>query len=159
MRDFESLGGDVVIKPIFGAEGRGITRLNDEAVAWRVFKTYDQLGHLIYLQEFLPHGNVDYRVLILGSHMYGMRRSNPHDWRTNVSLGAVAEPIDVTNEMADLSWRAASAIGAPFVGVDLLRADDGRLFVIEVNAVPGWRGLSRALGVDIAHELLNWLKQ
>ena len=29
---FDALGGDVVLKPLFGAEGRGITRLNDEAL-------------------------------------------------------------------------------------------------------------------------------
>jgi ribosomal protein S6--L-glutamate ligase len=34
---FEALGGDVVIKPLFGSEGRGITRLDDAALAERAF--------------------------------------------------------------------------------------------------------------------------
>ena len=33
MAGFERLGGDIVLKPIFGSEGRGITRISDEAVA------------------------------------------------------------------------------------------------------------------------------
>ena len=106
----------------------------------------------------MPSGDSDYRGRILGSQLYGIRRRNPLDWRTNVSRGATAAPIDVTPELAELSWRAAQATGAPFVGVDLLRSEAGQLYVIEVNAVPGWRGLSRALGVDIAAELLNWLR-
>ena len=37
MAAFELLGSDVVIKPLFGSEGRGITRLQDAALAERAF--------------------------------------------------------------------------------------------------------------------------
>jgi len=158
MRDFAELGADVVIKPLFGAEGRGITRITDEAIAWRVFKTYQQLGHVIYLQEFVPHGDYDLRVLIIGEKAYCIRRRNPADWRTNVSRGAWAESHPLDDTLAELSWRAARAAGAPFVGVDILPGEDGRYYVLEVNAVPGWKGLARALQVDIAAEVLRWLR-
>ena len=35
-------------------------------------------------------------------------------------------------------------------GVDLLPGPDGEWYVIEVNAVPGWRALAPATGVDVA---------
>lgn len=36
MRAFDELGGDVVVKPLFGSEGRGITRVSDAALAQRL---------------------------------------------------------------------------------------------------------------------------
>ncbi|MBI3838112.1 MAG: RimK family alpha-L-glutamate ligase, partial [Planctomycetia bacterium] len=120
MQAFERLGADVVLKPLFGAEGRGIVRLNDEALAERAFGLLAQLGAVLYVQEFIPHDGCDLRVLVIGQRMWAMRRRNPLDWRTNVSRGATAEPVELTPELADLARRAADAIGAPLAGVDLL---------------------------------------
>jgi ribosomal protein S6--L-glutamate ligase len=86
-----------------------------------------------------------------------MRRSNPLDWRTNVSRGAKAERLELTDPLVELARRAADAVGAPLAGVDLLPGRDGQLYAIEVNAVPGWQALSRTLGVDIAHEVLDFV--
>ncbi|HWA99235.1 MAG TPA: RimK family alpha-L-glutamate ligase [Pirellulales bacterium] len=152
---FAALGGDVVVKPLFGSEGRGIARLQDEALALRAFRMLEQLGAVLYVQEFIPHEGADYRLLVVGARVLGMRRRNPHDWRTNVSRGAVAEPLEVTPALAEMARRAAAAVGAPLAGVDLLPGRDGVLYAIEVNAVPGWRALNRATGCDVAGFVLD----
>jgi len=159
MLAFERLGGDVVVKPLFGAEGRGIARLNDEAMALRAFSLLSQLGAVLYVQQFIPHDGYDVRVLVVGSRMWAIRRRNPLDWRTNVSRGATAEPLELTSELAELARRAVDAIGAPVAGVDLLPARDGRLYAIEVNAVPGWQALSRTLLVDVARHVLDFVAE
>lgn len=153
------LGGDAVLKPLFGAEGRGITRLNDEALALRAFKMLEQLGAVLYLQEFVPHEGADLRLLVIGRRVLGMWRRNPLDWRTNVSRGASAEPIEVTSELAELAHRAADAVGTPLAGVDLLPAVDGQLYAIEVNAVPGWQALARAHKTDVAKLVLEYIEE
>ncbi|HUY87500.1 MAG TPA: RimK family alpha-L-glutamate ligase [Pirellulales bacterium] len=158
MAAFAELGGDVVLKPLFGAEGRGITRLVDDALALRAFKMLEQLGAVLYLQEFIDHEGADLRLLVIGERVLGMRRSNPLDWRTNVSRGAQAEPFTPNAELIELAHRAAAAVGAPLAGVDLLPGRDGRLYAIEVNAVPGWKALSRALEVDVAKLVLEYLE-
>ena len=155
---FHDLGGDVVVKPLFGGEGRGITRATDEAIAERAFKMLAELGAVVYLQEFIPHNGCDLRLLVIGPKVLGVRRCNQHDWRTNLSRGATAEPCEVTPDLAELAQRAARAMGARFCGVDLLPAEDGHLYAIEVNASPGWRATAAALGVDIARLLLNDLQ-
>ena len=157
MAAFEALGGDVVVKPIFGAEGRGIARLNDEAIAWRAFKLLTQMGAVIYLQPFIDHEGFDYRLLVLGDEVLGMRRSNQADWRTNVSRGAVTEPLEVGTDLAEMAHRAADAIGAPLAGVDILPGRDGEQYVLEVNAVPGWRALARTLQINVAKRMLQYL--
>jgi tetrahydromethanopterin:alpha-L-glutamate ligase len=152
---FEWLGGDVVVKPLFGGEGRGITRATDAAVARRVFAALEQVGAVLYLQQFVPHDGVDWRLLVIGEEVLGMRRVNPDDWRTNISLGGRGEPLEVTLELSQLARRAADAVGASVAGVDLLPGRDGRLYALEVNAVPGWRALAAVTGVDVAARVLS----
>ena len=123
---FAALGGDVVVKPLFGAEGRGIARLQDAAVAQHAFSLLVQSGAVLYLQEFVPHEGSDLRVLIVGERAWAMRRRNPLDWRTNVSRGATPEPAELTAELEELARRAADAVGAPVAGVDLLPGATGR---------------------------------
>jgi ribosomal protein S6--L-glutamate ligase len=154
---FEQLGGDVVLKPLFGSEGRGITRLTDENLALRAFKMLEQLGAVLYLQEFVPHEGHDIRLLVIGERILGMRRINKIDWRTNISRGATAEAFEPSDELMSLARRAAAAVHAPLAGVDLLPGKDGRLYAIEVNAVPGWKGLSQALDVDVAQVVIDFV--
>ncbi len=154
---FESLGRDCVVKPIFGGEGRGIMRVNDPDMAWRVFGSLEQLNSVLYLQEFLPHNGFDLRLLVIGDEIFSVRRYGNGDWRTNVSRGGHAEPVNPTPEQLAMARQAADAIGGMMVGVDILPTTDGRDVLIEVNAVPGWRGTGAALGVDIARKVLDLL--
>lgn len=154
---FEQLGGDVVVKPIFGGEGRGICRVSDAVAADRTFHDWEQAGSAIYLQQFIPHKGCDYRLLVIGKRILGMRRRNPHDWRTNISRGAVAEPLDVSPDLAELANQATRAVGAEIAGVDLLPGKDGKLYALEVNAVPGWRAISQVTKVDVAKLVLEFL--
>ena len=155
---FHQLGGDVVVKPLFGGEGRGILRVHDESLAWRVFSTLAQLRCVIYLQQYIPHNGFDLRLLVLGERVFAMRRVNPADWRTNVSRGARAEPVVPGEEAVETARCAAAAIGAPFAGVDILPGKDGRDYVLEVNGVPGWKALSATLQVDIAALVLEYVE-
>lgn len=157
MAAFETLGGDVVVKPLFGSEGRGITRLNDAALALRAFKMLTQLGAVLYVQEFIEHEGCDLRLLVIGDEILAMKRRNPLDWRTNVSRGAKTEQLELTPELADLAHRAADSVGASLAGVDVLPSKDGRLYVLEVNAVPGWKALARTLEVDVAAKVLEFV--
>lgn len=156
---FEQLGGRAVLKPLFGGEGRGVTLLTDQAMAQRAFSLLEQLGGVIYLQEFIEHSGHDLRLLVIGDQVLGMRRTNPRDWRTNISRGAKAEPLEVTPELATLAHQAATAVGAPIAGVDLLPGSSGELYAIEVNAVPGWRALARVSGQDVAALVLEYCSE
>jgi RimK family alpha-L-glutamate ligase len=156
---FERLGGDVVVKPLFGSEGKGITRVTDADVAHRVFKTFERLGAVLYLQKFIMHDGYDVRAFVLGDRVLAaMRRRHASDWRTNVARGAQAEPVVLSPEETKLSLHASRAVGAPIAGVDLLPGRDGTTYVLEVNAVPGWRALAKTTNTDIAGELLRFIE-
>jgi len=155
MKAFATLGGDVVVKPLFGGEGRGMLRICEEALALRSFKTLEQLGAVIYVQQFVPHQGEDWRLLVIGDRVLGMKRQNPDDWRTNISLGATSRPLLVTPELETMAIRASKAVGASIAGVDFLPARDGDLYALEVNAVPGWKALAATLETDVAQIVLN----
>lgn len=156
---FDALGGDVVVKPLFGGEGRGIVRLQDRVLAARAFGLLVQLGAVLYLQRFVPHEGFDLRVLLIGDDVLCMRRTNMLDWRTNVSCGATTERANLSADLIDTARRAAVAVKAPLAGVDLLPGRDGEVYVLEVNAAPGWKALSATLDVDVAAMVLGYLVQ
>lgn len=153
---FEILGRDVVVKPLFGAEGRGILRVSDPDLACRVFRTLERVQSVLYVQEFIPHAGFDIRVLVLnGKPLGAIQRRNPADFRTNVSRKATARWHSPTDLEAELSIRAATAVGTCFAGVDLLYDPSGRCLVIEVNGVPGWQAFARVTQIPVADRLLE----
>jgi RimK family alpha-L-glutamate ligase len=157
---FEQLGGDVVVKPLFGSEGRGMLRVCDRETAWRLFRTLERLQSVLYIQQFIRHPGWDLRVFLIGRRIVAaMRRHAQDDWRTNVAQGGRAEPAEVTTDVAELALRAAAAVKAAVVGVDLLPGPDGGWYVLEVNAVPGWRTLAPVTGVDVAAETIRFLAE
>jgi ribosomal protein S6--L-glutamate ligase len=157
---FDRLGGDVVVKPLFGAEGRGMVRVADRELAWRTFHAIEQTRGVLYLQEFVRHPGWDVRAFVLGGRVIAaMRRANPGDWRTNVAQGGTAERFELAAPEAELAVRAAAATGAALAGVDLLPDGGGGWYVIEVNAVPGWRALAPACGLDVASRVVRFLAE
>jgi ribosomal protein S6--L-glutamate ligase len=159
MAAFDVLGPDIVVKPLFGGEGRGIARITDPALAVRAFKMLESLGAVIYVQPFIDHAGFDTRVLVIGETVLAMRRYNQGDWRTNVSQGGLAEATTLDDEQRETALRAARAVGAPVAGVDLLQDASGRTYVLEVNAVPGWKALSRVQRVDVASLIWRWMEK
>jgi ribosomal protein S6--L-glutamate ligase len=159
---FDALGGDVVVKPLFGSEGRGLLRISDKELAWRTFHTLERLHSVLYLQRMVRHPGHDLRVFVLRGCVLGVmrRHASAGEWRTNVSLGGRAELCTLDPEAERLALAAARAIGAEMAGIDLITdLDQGRLVVLEVNAVPGWRALARVTGIDIAAAILAGLKE
>ena len=155
---FHALGGDVVVKPLFGSEGRGMVRISDVEIAWRTFRTLERTQAVLYIQQFIRHPGWDLRVFALGDRVLAaMRRHAKSGWRTNVAQGGRAEPVALTGEEEQLALSAARAVGVVAAGIDLLPGPDGRYFVLEVNAVPGWRALAPTTGVDIAAEMIRHL--
>ncbi len=152
---FEELGGDVVVKPLFGSEGRGIVRVSDADTAYRVFRALE-LGRYIYcVQEFVPHGCADIRAFVVGERVIGAMLRRGPGWKTNAAQGAKGEPRELDERLVDLSLRAARVVGAEHAGVDILPCDDGEYSVIEVNTIPGWRAFHAATGVDAAQCLVD----
>jgi len=149
--------GDVIVKPLFGSMGLGMVRVSDEEMAFRVFKTIEQIRGVYYLQRAVEHEGRDMRVFVVGGRVLAAIERRSDGWRTNISRGGTARPVQLTSAWSALALRAAAAVGAEYAGVDLLPARDGTMYVLEVNGIPGWRGLQDATGVDVADAIIRQL--
>jgi RimK family alpha-L-glutamate ligase len=152
---FHELGGDVIVKPLFGSMGLGMLRLTDEDLAWRVFRTIERIQGVYYLQRTIPHDGSDIRAFVIGDRVAGAIERSAPGWRTNVSRGGSARPVTLTPALEAMAVTAARAIEADYAGVDLLTSREGETYVLEVNGIPGWEGLQRATGLDVAGAILD----
>ncbi|MDQ3427156.1 MAG: RimK family alpha-L-glutamate ligase, partial [Gemmatimonadota bacterium] len=149
--------GDVIVKPLFGSMGLGMVRVSDEEMAYRVFRTIEQIRGVYYLQRTIDHEGRDLRALVVGGRVLGAIERRAQGWRTNLARGGTARGVRLSEEWSALAVRAAAAVGADYAGVDLLPAKDGKVFVLEVNGIPGWQGLQEATGLDVAGALVEHL--
>ena len=156
LKCFQELGGDVVVKPLFGSRGVGATRIFDPDVAARVFRTISFYHGVLYLQEFIPHGGSDIRAFVIGSRVVAAIRRIAENWKTNVSLGAKPVPLNLTEELENLAVKAAKVIGCKVTGVDIVEGPEGPV-VVELNSQPGWRGLQSVTKTNIADEIIDYI--
>jgi RimK family alpha-L-glutamate ligase len=149
--------GDVIVKPLFGSMGLGMVRVSDEEMAFRVFRTIEQIRGVYYVQRTVDHDGTDIRAFVLGGRVIAAIERRASGWRTNLARGATAHSIALGEQLSALAVRAAAAVGADYAGVDLVTGSDGTPYVLEVNGIPGWRGLQEATGLDIAGRLVDHL--
>ena len=116
---FEELGGDVIVKPLFGAMGAGMTRVDDADVAYRVFEALALERAVYYLQEALPHDGRDVRALVVGGRVPAAIERVGTGWRANLARGARAQATQLSAEQERLCLDAARALGVEYAGVDL----------------------------------------
>jgi RimK family alpha-L-glutamate ligase len=149
--------GDVIVKPLFGSMGLGMVRVSDEEMAFRVFRTIEQIRGVYYVQRTVDHDGTDIRAFVLGGRVIAAIERRASGWRTNLARGGTARSLSLSEQLSALAVRAAAAVGADYAGVDLLTGRDGTTYVVEVNGIPGWRGLQEATGLDIAGRLVDHL--
>ena len=156
LRAFRELGGDVVVKPLFGSRGVGSTRVSDLEIATRIFRALTYNHEVIYLQEYIEHGFSDIRAFVIGERVVASMRREAQTWKTNVSLGAKPKPVKLDSELEDLAIKASRIIGCKVAGVDIVESRKGPL-IVEINSQPGWRGLQTVTKVNIADEIVKYV--
>jgi RimK family alpha-L-glutamate ligase len=156
MAAFRALG-DVIVKPLFGSMGLGMVRVSDEEMAFRVFRTLETLRSVYYLQRAIDHDGCDLRVFVVGGRVIGAIERSAPGWKTNLARGGRARAVTLPAAQVESALTAARAVGADYAGVDLLPARDGTVYVVEVNGIPGWRGLQEATSSDVAGAIVEHL--
>jgi RimK family alpha-L-glutamate ligase len=156
IRAFKELGGDIVVKPIFGSRGQGATRVNDIDIADTIFKAITFHHGVIYMQEFVPHGNSDIRAFVIGDQVVACMRRVATGWKTNYSQGAKPAPAQISREFEEIAIKSSKAVGCKIAGVDILEGPDGPR-IVDVNSQPGWKGLQVVAKVNIAEEIVDFV--
>jgi RimK family alpha-L-glutamate ligase len=156
MQAFDRLGGDVVVKPLFGAMGNGIVRVEDRDVAHRVFRALELERTVYYVQRTVaPLGRRNLRLLVVAGDVAGAMERVTDSWRANIARGARARAVAPSDDERRLALAAASAVEADVAGVDLLVAPDGEIVVLEVNGIPGWQALQSVCARDLTEVVVG----
>lgn len=142
-------GHAIVSKPLFGSQGSGVRRY--DTLADLAAFSADQ--GIYYLQRYVHSGLAthDFRVFVIaGKSVAAMRRCGV-TWLNNVHQGARCEPVHLDERMlCRLAEDAARILDMDYAGVDIIRDEHGRHYVLEVNSIPAWKGLQGVTGVSIA---------
>ncbi|NWF96594.1 MAG: RimK family alpha-L-glutamate ligase [Candidatus Thorarchaeota archaeon] len=152
-----------VLKPLSGFGGTGvqlIERQFDIDNIYDFLKYHSQVfGRGAYLlQEYVSNSGFDIRVLVCGGEVIGsMQRVGQGGLVTNIHSGGV--PRRNTIDVDELALEAAASVGGDLVGVDIIPDQEGKLWLLEANATPGWAGLQtvceHSLSDAIARKLLS----
>lgn len=154
VREEASEKSPLVLKPIFGSQGKGLLQIRTPADLPHT----DDVGDIFYLQRLVPKTGTafrDYRAFISrGRLVAGMVRVSD-EWITNVHQGGITEPWDVPEEALAMSLKAVEVTGAAYAGVDLVSDGKGGFLVLEVNSMPAWTGLQAVTEVNVADRLVE----
>lgn len=148
----EEMGYPVVLKPAVGSWGRLLSKINDRDSAESILEHKTVLGtyhhSIFYIQKYVEKQGRDIRSFVVGDKcIAAIYRTSDH-WITNTAKGAVATKCEVTDEIADLSIRAAKAVGGGVLAIDLFESVNG-LTVNEVNYTMEFKNSVTTTGVNI----------
>jgi tetrahydromethanopterin:alpha-L-glutamate ligase len=150
----ETARGPLVLKPLFGSQGRGLKLLRSEDD----LPNPDAVAGVYYLQRYVgvegAHSFRDFRLLVSQGHIVAGMARQATSWITNLKQGGRPMAIVAGSELKDLAIHACEAVGANFAGVDILY-DDSHPTVLEVNSMPAWSGLQKVTHARIADILAS----
>jgi len=160
IKAIEEMGYPVVLKPAVGSWGRLLSKINDRDAAESILEHKTVLGSyhhsIFYIQKYVEKKGRDIRSFVVGDEcIAAIYRTSPH-WITNTARGGVATKCQITPEIADLSVRAAKAVGGGVVAIDLFESAEG-LMVNEVNYTMEFKNSIDTTGVNIPQHIADYV--
>lgn len=154
----ELLGYPLVLKECFGSLGGQVHLVRDGGQLRRLADTLAARPFL--LQEYIPPGGEDFRLYMVGGRLAAaMRRVNPADFRANIGSGGHGQAYVPTAEETALAQEACRILGVPIAGVDILHTPQGKPLLCEVNSSAQLAGITACTGVDIAGEIVSFVRR
>ncbi len=149
--------GTAIYKPILGSLGRGSMTFDNADLAYNAYRLLDRLQHPLILQKYVQTPGRDIRVFIVGDEVVGAvyKYLLEGEWKSNVAQGGRMVEEEMSDEILDMAFKATEAMGLDYSGVDILESPEGPI-VLEVNASPGWQGLKKATGKDVADIIVRY---
>jgi ribosomal protein S6--L-glutamate ligase len=154
----KSCGGmPVILKLLKGTQGVGVMLLHTQASFQSVVETLWEFGEDVFLQEFLKESaGRDYRAFVVGNQVVAgmLRTAAEGEFRSNIHRGGEGTLVRLPASYRRAAIRAAQVMGLEVAGVDLMESRVGPV-VIEVNSSPGFEGIEKATGLNIAGTIVS----
>ena len=163
-------GFKLVCKILDGHGGTGVFMTDGKklnAILQTIFAVDPERQLIIQRKEEGDGGDIRVHVLTLRDEQKILacmkRQQLGGDFRSNVSLGAEAIKVELTEEQEQIALRAAKISRLPWCAVDIMplkkgsNKEVGDNVVLELNASPGTDGISEVIGFNFINVLLNEL--
>ena len=164
-RDVQNLiktvgGPPLIVKLLEGTQGLGVVLAETKTAAKSVIEAFYGLNANILVQEFIKEaGGSDIRVIVVGGKVIAAykRQGQEGEFRSNLHRGGEGVKVKLSAKEKKTAIAATKALGLNIAGVDMLRSERGPL-VLEVNSSPGFEGVERVTGVDVADQIIAFVE-
>ncbi len=153
-------GLPVVLKILQGTQGVGVMLVHTPISLGSVLDTLRTLDQDVIMQQFIVEGaGSDFRAFVVGDKVIAsmMRTAPQGEFRSNIHRGAEGNIVKLPPLHQKTAIRAAKILGLEVAGVDLMESNLGPM-VIEVNSSPGFEGIEKATGINVASSILKHVK-
>ena len=153
--------GEVIIKPVFGSQGRSIHFFNNATEAKVHFDNEETEEAKLIAEPFLSQADlgpyvIDYRASVVGGKCVALMTRIPAVGTriANIAQGGTGSALSLDHPAARLAEQALAAFGLDYAGVDILGLGDD-LYVSEVDAWAGFAGIEKITGTSVSTAILQ----
>ena len=153
-------GFPAILKVLKGTQGVGVMIVHSTLSMSSVIDTIRSMGQDVLIQQFIAEGaGRDYRAFVVGDKVVAamMRTAAEGEFRSNIHRGGEGKLVRLPPEFERAALRAGRCLGLGIAGVDLMESNSGPL-VLEVNSSPGFEGIEKATGLNIAGMIVNHIR-
>jgi RimK family alpha-L-glutamate ligase len=145
----------LVVKPLRGKKGENLFKVKKSEFG--VFANELENPQSFLVQDFVPIKR-EYRLITVGNKVLGAFEKVTEHWIHNISRGAVSVKTVVSPEIEETALKAAKLAGNEICGIDLGVTENG-FFVIEANRSPGFEAFEKTCNLNVAKEIIEYLKE
>lgn len=150
------------IKDVYGSLGKEITLVRNHEELMEIDFTD---SWKLMVQKYVDE-QYNYRVFVIGGVPFGaMRKQGAHDdpGDFEAKSGGVVrekeEDPELLDRLHELAVRAAKISRLQYAGVDIVKTEDDKLYIIETNISAGWsNGYCEITGWDLPKEILLYFE-
>lgn len=146
----KKLGYPCIIKESYGSLGAKVyCAENRDELLVRMDKV--KLKSHLFQKMITSSRGRDVRVIVIGGKaICGMKRTSNTDFRSNIELGGIGEPIELPLSFIEISEKVADVLKLDYCGIDLLYGEDGEPIVCEVNSNAFFGAMENVSGINVA---------
>ncbi len=152
-------GFPLVIKEAGSSEGKNVLKVDSmDSLISTLSYVKEKSENTVFVKKYIPHQE-NARLFVLGDKVIASKGNLKvsKDFRLNNDFSFNQEKRDYDSHIEDIAVKASELIGVEFSGVDILLADDGKIYLAEVNSPANFSYTQKVTEVNIAQKLVDYL--
>lgn len=148
-----------VFKPAIGRQGEGVVLIEKEEDVEKHFLFYKDKGGSLLQELITPMGH-HIRAFVIGDKVFAamLRQAPKGELVANHHHHETLHQVALSTDEEIMAVRATKIFNLPYSGVDLMRSENGKTCVLEVNTRPGL-SIEQGIQVNVAKAWLEYFLQ